>query len=162
MNFERAILISFLGGYVINNIATMLVMLIPGTPTGTGFKDPHYDMYVALAAIFCAVFAWWYSRGVKEFDMVSGGIFGVIGFVVSIISVFISGVSGVVLQSGSFAQVGAVLPNFWPFLMSMSTVVLALFWILPSLAVAYYLSNKKGSAPASAASAPVHHVSPAI
>lgn len=140
MKYERAALIVFLGNFLINNIATILTLLIPGTPTGTGWSDPHFIVYVILAALFVAGFAWWYSKGVRKFDMLEGAIFGALGFVVSIATAFVTGISGVAMQGG-FAQVAAALPNFIPFVFSWTTLVLAAFWILPSIGVGAFLSR---------------------
>ena len=71
-------------------------------------------------------------RGTK-----SGLMFGIVGFVVAIVTVFVTGISGVLAQTGSFSQVMAVLPNFWPFLTSSATLVLLGYWLVPAIAIGW-------------------------
>jgi len=138
MNFERSILVSFLGNYVTNNVVAALVALIPVSAAATGILTPQYITYVILAAITVGIFAWWYgARGWKD-----GLAFGLVGFVVSLATAFVTGVSGVLAQTGSFEQVMAVIPNFGPFLASWSTVVLLGYWVIPSVAIAYFKSPR--------------------
>ena len=144
MNIERSIFTTFLANYLINTVATALVALIPAS-TGTGVLTPQYITFVVLAVVIVAFFAWWQAvRGWK-----AGLTFGVIGFVVAIATAFITGVSGVLAQTGSLSQVISVLPNFWPFLASWSTAVLLGYWIIPPFVVGW-LKGKgmRSSAPA--------------
>lgn len=145
MKYERAALIAFVGNFLINNIATLITLLVPGTPTGAGWSDPHFIVYILVAALFVAGFTWWYARPFSSFKLIDGAIFGVLGFVISIATAFVTGVSGVAMQGG-FSQVAAALPNFVPFLFSWTTLVLAAFWILPALGVGAWLGRKASGA----------------
>jgi hypothetical protein len=128
MKIERAILVAFLGNYLVNTVIAALVYLIP-TSGATGMLTPQYIAFVIASAILVAVLAWWYkARGWKD-----GLAFGVIGLVVAILTAFITGIAGVLAQTGSFSSVAGVLPNFWPFLWNWSTLVLAGYWIIPAL-----------------------------
>ena len=144
MKIERSILVSFLGNYVTNNVVAALVALIPVSAVAAGVLTPQYISYVVLAAVAIAIFALWYgARGWYD-----GLIFGVIGFVVSLVTAFVTGISGVLAQTGDFAQVMAVIPNFGPFLASWSTAVLLGYWVIPSVIVGYFMAPKASSAPA--------------
>ena len=73
--------------------------------------------------------------------MVLGAIFGAIGFAVAIVTAFVSGVSGVILQTGSLSQAMTVIPNFWPFLANWSTLVLLGYWVIPAAALSWWRSR---------------------
>lgn len=137
MNIERSILISFFGNYLTNNVVAAIVALIPASAS-TGFFTPQYIAYVVLAAVVVGVLAWWAGvRGLK-----AGLIFGVIGFVVALATAFVTGVSGVLAQTGSLSQMFSVVPNFGPFILSVSTAVLLGFWLLPSALVGWMMRPK--------------------
>jgi hypothetical protein len=141
MNLERAILIAFLGNYLINNVVAPLVALVP-TSTSTSLLTPQYITFVVGAAIVVALLAWWHMRkasgGIKN-----GILFGVVGFIVAIVTAFITGVGGVLSQTGSFSEVISVLPNFWPFLASWSTLVLLGYWVVPALLIGWWRGGGK-------------------
>lgn len=142
MNIQRAILISFLGNYLINTVVAAVVALIPASAK-PGVFTPQYITYVILAAIAVAIFTWWFgARAVK-----SGVVFGVIGFVVALVVAFISGVAGVLTQTGSLAQMLSVIPNFGPFLLSWSTVVLLGYWVIPAALVGWWRGRSAAPAP---------------
>lgn len=133
MNIERSILITFLGNYLTNNIVAAIVAVLP-IAASAAVVTPQYIIYVVLAAIMVAVLTWWAGiRGWKN-----GAIFGAIGFAVAIATAFITGISGVLTQTGEFSQMVAILPNFWPFLASWSTAVLLAYWVLPATLVGWY------------------------
>ena len=133
MKFERAILVAFLGNYLINNVVAAIVALVPAS-AGGGIFTPQYISFVVLAAVLVGLLAWWCGKvGWKN-----GAIFGAIGFAVAIVTAFISGISGVVLQTGSLSQAMGVIPNFWPFLANWSTLVLLGYWIVPAALVGWY------------------------
>lgn len=141
MNFERSILVSFLGNYITNNVVAALVALVPVSAAAAGILTPQYIAYVVLAAITVGVFAWWYgARGWQD-----GLVFGLIGFVVSLATAFVTGVAGVLAQTGDLGQVASVIPNFGPFLMSTSTAVLLGYWVIPSVAIGYFMHPKASS-----------------
>ena len=140
MNVERAILVAFLGNYLVNTVIAALVALVPAS-TATGMLTPQYISFVVLAAVLVGVLAWWYGAR----DLKSGVIFGVVGLVVAIATAFVTGVSGVLAQTGSFSAVAGVLPNFWPFLANWSTLVLLGYWIVPAALVGWYLQPKATS-----------------
>jgi len=142
MNLERSIFTTFLANYLVNTVATALVSLIPASATG-GVFTPQYVSFVVLAVFVVALFSWWQGiKGVK-----SGLIFGGVGFVVAVVTAFVTGVSGVLAQTGSFSQVVSVLPNFWPFLASWSTLVLLGYWVIPPVVVGW-LKGKGMPSPA--------------
>lgn len=132
MKFERPILITFFGNYLINTVAAALVALIPASASG-GIFTPQYITFVILALIVVAALSWWQKiRSVKD-----GLTFGIVGFVVAIVTAFVTGISGVLGQTGSFAQVVSVLPNFWPFIASWSTLVLLGYWVIPPVVMGW-------------------------
>src|SRR5262249_12933360 len=133
MKLERGILVAFLGNYLINNVVAAIVALIPASQGG-GIFTPQYISFVILAMILVGVLAWWCGKiGWKH-----GAIFGGIGFLVAIVTAFVSGISGVILQTGSLSQAMGVIPNFWPFLANWSTLVLVLYWVGPAALVGWY------------------------
>jgi hypothetical protein len=136
MKFERAILVAFLGNYLINNVIAAIVALIPAS-AGGGIFTPQYISFVVLAAALVGGLTWWLGKSGWQ----NGAIFGVVGFVVAIVTAFISGISGVILQTGSLSQAMGVIPNFWPFLANWSTLVLLGYWVIPSAAVGWFLGR---------------------
>lgn len=146
MKYERAIFITFLGNYLINNIVAALVALMHLT----GNQIAQYSTYFILAAIAVVAFSLWYFKPLnKSSAALDGAIFGLIALVVAIITAFISGISGVLAQTGNFGQMMSVLPNFWPFIWNWSTLALLGYWVIPAAAVGYYLqrSNRSESSP---------------
>jgi hypothetical protein len=138
MKLERAILIVFLGNYLVNNVAAAIAAFVPG---GTGAVTPQYVAFIVLAAVVIGVMYWWYGAS----NLKNGAIFGVIGFLTAIVTAFITGVSGVLIQTASFPTLVSVLPNFWPFLASWSTLVLLCYWVIPAALVGWWLG--RSSAP---------------
>jgi hypothetical protein len=151
MNLERAILVVFLGNYLVNNVVAAIVALLPASEGG-GIFTLQYISFVLLAAVLVGALTWWCGKvGWKD-----GAIFGAIGFAVAIVTAFISGISGVILQTGSFSQAMSVVPNFWPFLANWSTLVLLGYWIVPAVLVGWYFEMQRSkSMPASEAPKPV-------
>ena len=138
MKLERAILVAFLGNYLVNNVVAAIVALVPPSAT-PGIFTPQYISFVLLSGVLVAVCTWWYLKGRGTLKM--GVIFGGIGFVVAIVTAFVSGISGVMLQTGSFSQVIKVLPNFWPFIANWSTLVLLGYWVIPAAALGWWLGR---------------------
>ncbi len=133
MNIERTILIAFLGNYLINTVVAALASLVP-SGGATGLLTPQYITFVVVSAVLVLVLTWWYgARGWQN-----GAIFGAIAFVVAIATAFITGVSGVLAQTGSFSSVAGVLPNFWPFLANWSTLVLLGYWVIPAALLGWW------------------------
>jgi hypothetical protein len=133
MQMERSVLISFLGNYLNNNIVAAVVALLPASAAG-GMLTTQYIGYVVLAAISVGIFTWWMgARSLK-----AGVMFGVIGFVVAILTAFVSGISGVLTQTGSLSQMVGILPNFVPFIVNPSTLVLLGYWVIPAALVGWY------------------------
>lgn len=140
MNWERSILISFLGNYLTNNVVAAIVALVPASTSGSQYT-PQYFTYVGLAAVVVAILTWWYgARGWK-----AGLIFGAIGFVVAVLTAFVTGVAGVLTQTGSFSQMLTVIPNFWPFLASESTLWLLGYWLIPAALVGWFAGRGSSS-----------------
>ncbi len=142
MNIQRAILIAFLGNYLVNTVVAAFVSLIPANGA-TGLLTPQYITFVIVSAILIVILTWWYgARGWK-----AGVIFGGIGFLVAIATAFVTGISGVLAQTGSLSSAVGVLPNFWPFLWNPSTLVLLGYWVIPAAALGWW--NARGAAPMS-------------
>ncbi len=137
MKLDRAILVVFLGNYLINTVLAAVVALVPASTSG-GILTAQYVTFVILSAVLVGALTWWYGAR----DLKSGAIFGATGFVVAIATAFVTGVSGVLSQTGSLSAVIGVLPNFWPFLANWSTLVLAGYWIIPAAAYGWYAQPK--------------------
>ena len=137
MKIDRAILIAFLGNYLINTVLAAIVALVPASAEG-GIFTAQYITFIVLSAVLVGVLAWWYNVR----DMKAGAIFGVVGFVVAIATAFVTGVAGVLAQTGSLSAVAGVLPNFWPFLWNWSTLVLLGYWVIPAAAIGWYSQPK--------------------
>ena len=154
MKVERMILIAFFGNYLVNNVVAALASLVPATPGSTSTFTPQYITFMVLAAIMIGIMTWWYlMRMSRAGALVQGTIFGVVGFVVAIATAFITGVAGVLLQTGSFSQVIAVLPNFGPYIMNKTTLILLGIWIIPALLIGWFMQSRMNS-PAPAPSMP--------
>jgi hypothetical protein len=139
MKIERAILIAFLGNYLVNNVVAAIAAFVPA---GTGTITAQYVVFVVLAVILVAILAWWYLKVISPAMALMGGLwFGVIGFVTSIVVAFITGVSGVLVQTASFPTLVSVLPNFWPFLWSWSTLVLLGYWVIPAVLIGWWMGR---------------------
>ncbi|MCE9541549.1 hypothetical protein K8R03_03255 [Candidatus Kaiserbacteria bacterium] len=143
--WERSILIAFLGNYLNNNVIAALVALLPASQGG-GIFTLQYIAYVILAAVCVGILTWWY--GAKSAQ--SGAVFGLIGFAVAIVTAFLTGITGVLAQTGSLSQMVGILPNFWPFIANWSTLVLLGYWVIPAAAIGWYKGNSmRPAAPAS-------------
>ncbi len=143
MNVERAILVAFLGNYLVNTVVAAVVALVPAA-TGGGIFTAQYISFVVLASIVVAILSWWHMSGAAQ-GLNGGIIFGAIGFVVAIVVAFVTGVAGVLAQTGSFSAVAGVLPNFWPFLANWTTLILVGYWVIPAALVGWYLQPKATS-----------------
>jgi hypothetical protein len=147
MNIERSILIAFLGNYLTNTVVAALVALIPASAT-PGMLTPQYISYVVLAAIVVGILSWWYFKGTTSSgSLQTGAIFGAIGFATALVVAFVTGIAGVLTQTGSLTEAVKVIPNFWPFLASWSTLVLALYWVIPAALVGWLKSRPATPAP---------------
>ena len=146
MHIERAILIAFLGNYLINNVVGAVVVLLQ---LGTDGSMARYVVYIVLAMIMASVFSWWHlSTAPRAGAFTSGISFGVIAFVVAVATALLSGIAGVLTQSGSLGQLASVLPNFGPFLFNWPTLALLGYWVIPA-AIVGYLMQKPGAMTAS-------------
>lgn len=129
-------MIAFLGNYLNNNVVAAIVALFPASTSG-GIFTVQYIAYVILAAICVGILTWWFGARSAQ----SGAIFGVVGFVVAIVTAFVTGITGVLTQTGSLSQMVGILPNFWPFIANWSTLVLLGYWVIPAAAVGWYRGN---------------------
>lgn len=155
MKVERMILIAFLGNYLVNNVVAGLASLVPANPAATEpMLTAQYFTFAILAAITIAVIAWWYFKSASA-GLVPGVIFGAVGFLVTVVTAFITGVSGVLLQTGSLSQVAAVLPNFGPYLINKTTLVLLVIWIVPAILVGWFLQKRTMSSASMSAPSPM-------
>lgn len=143
MKLERAILIAFLGNYLVNNVVAAIAAFVPA---GTGILTTQYITFVVLAAVLIAIMTWWYLKAASV-SLMAGFWFGVIGFITSIVVAFITGVSGVLVQTASFSTLVSVLPNFWPFLRSWSTLVLLGYWVIPALIIGWWMARGSKAVP---------------
>ncbi len=133
-------MISFLGNYLNNNLVAAIVALLPASATG-GVFTVQYISYVLLAAVSVAILTMWYgARSVQ-----SGAMFGVAGFLVAILTAFLTGITGVLTQTGSLSQMVSILPNFWPFIANWTTLVLLGYWVIPAALVGWYRGMKRGT-----------------
>ena len=151
MKIERAILIAFLGNYLINNIVAAIAAFVPA---GTGTVTAQLIVFIVLAAVLVLVLTWWYLKAVPaSWAMKAGVMFGVIGFVTAIVTAFITGVSGVLVQTASFSTLWSVLPNFGPFLWSWTTLDLLGYWVIPAALIGWWMGRSM-MMPASHSSTP--------
>lgn len=143
MKVERMILVAFFGNYLVNNVAAGLASLVPATSGSTSMFTSQYITFVAIAAVMLGVVAWWYLMKASHAGaLMQGLVFGIVGFVVAIATAFVTGVASVLLQTGSFSQVISVLPNFGPYLINKTTIVLLGLWIVPALVVGWLMQSK--------------------
>ncbi|HEY4521003.1 MAG TPA: hypothetical protein VJL57_01240 [Candidatus Paceibacterota bacterium] len=162
MKVERMILIAFLGNYLINNDVAGLASLIPGNPAAANpILTAQYGAFAILAMILIALMAWWYFRGAKA-DLTQGVIFGAVGFLAMVVTAFNTGVSGILVQTGSFAEVAPILPQFFTYLWNPSlpiwqqtTAIFLILWMAPSILMGWYLGRSKSPAPMSSPSSMV-------
>lgn len=129
-----------MGNYLIITVVASFVALVPVSTSG-GMLTPQYITFVVLSALLVGLLTWWYGAR----DLKNGALFGVTGFLVTIVTAFITGVASVFAQTGSFSAIAGVLPNFLPFLMKWSTLVSAAYWILPAAALGWYMQQKGSS-----------------
>ena len=143
MKIERMILIAFFGNYLVNNVAAGLASLVPATPGGNPIFTTQYITFAVLAAITTGVMTWWYLKRMShDGSLMQGLIFGAVGFVVAVLTAFVTGIAGVLLQTGSIAQVAQVLPNFGPYLWQPTTAILLGVWLIPGALVGWLLQMR--------------------
>lgn len=138
MNWERSILITFLGNYLNNNLVAAIVALLPASAEA-GVWTVQYISYIVLAAVSVAMLTWWYGAR----NLQAGAMFGAVGFAVAILTAFLTGITGVLTQTGSLSQMVSILPNFWPFIWNWTTLVLLGYWMIPAIAVGWYRGSKQ-------------------
>src|SRR3989338_8517415 len=143
MKIERMILIAFLGNYLVNNVAAGLASLVPATQGGNPILTTQYITFAVLAAITTGLMAWWYLKKMPQGGgLVPGIIFGAVGFVVAVLTALLTGIAGVLLQTGSLAQVASVLPNFGPYLWQPTTAILLVVWVAPGALVGWMMQMR--------------------
>ena len=138
MHIERSILVAFLGNYLITNIVGAVVATLP---LGGSGSTAQYVVYITLAGLAAGFFTWW-ALG-KGATLKSGAIFGVVAFLVAVVTALLSGIAGVLTQTGSFSQLVSVLPNFGPFLFNWSTVALLGYWVVPAAVVGFLAQRSR-------------------
>ena len=136
------ILIAFLGNYLVNNVAAGLASLVPATQGGNPILTTQYITFAVLAAITTGIMAWWYLKNMPQGGMMQGLIFGAVGFVVAVLTALLTGIAGVLLQTGSLAQVASVLPNFGPYLWQPTTAILLVVWVAPGALVGWMMQMR--------------------
>ena len=142
MKIERMILIAFLGNYLVNNVAAGFASLVPATQGGNPILTTQYITFAVLAAITTGLMAWWYLKNMPSGGLVPGLIFGAVGFVVAVLTALLTGIAGVLLQTGSLAQVASVLPNFGPYLWQQTTAILLVVWVAPGALVGWMMQMR--------------------
>lgn len=148
MNLQRAILITFLGSYLVNTVVSVIVYMIPGalTDTRSGFANPYYLLFLAASVVVIGLLTWWYLKGSPRSGALSAGaIFGVVGVVVVILTTLISGISNAWFQAGSFDSIVNVVKSFAPLFTSVQTLVLVLEWVVPAAVVGWLTQRKVSS-----------------
>ncbi len=144
MKWERWFLIAFFGNYVINNVVAGIASLLPAGAAGSVITV-QYVTFIVLAAIVVALLTMWYFRPLsKAMALKWAVVFGIGGFVISVLTTFVSGISGVLAQTGSVSTLMSVLPNFGPYLWSWSTLVLLGYWVIPAALIGWWLQPKGG------------------
>ena len=78
------------------------------------------------------------------------------------VTAFVSGISGVLTQTGSVSQLITVLPNFWPFLWNWSTLALLGYWVIPAGLVGFWYQWNAKKMMAPPAAMPTPPASPAM
>ena len=142
MRTERIILIAFLGNYLINNLVTATVALLGFS----GGSMMQYTVYIVLAAVATALFTWWYLQPLdKSMAIRDSIIFGVSAFVVAVLTAIVSGIASVLAQTGSFAQLATVIPNFGPFLMNWATLAILGYWVIPAAFMGWIMHKGKSA-----------------
>ena len=137
------ILIAFFGNYIVNNVVAAIASLVPTTAGSTSIFTAQYMTFMVIGAIVLGLISFWYLMKMSRAGaLVQGAIFGVSGFIISILTAFTTGIAGVMLQTGSIAQVMTVLPNFGPYIMNKTTLVLLGLWIVPALAVGWFMQSR--------------------
>ena len=154
MKFERMFLVAFFGNYLVNNVAAALASLVPSTPGSTSVLTAQYITFMILTALVLALMTWWYlMRMPRPGALVKGLIFGIAGFVIAVLTALVTGIASVLLQTGSFSQVMSVLPNFGPYLISTTTLILLGLWVVPAVIVGWFMQSRM-SAPSPVSSMP--------
>ena len=152
MKVERMILIAFFGNYLVNNVVAALASLVPAAPGSTSMFTAQYITFSVLGAVMIGVMSWWYLQRLSRAGaLVSGAIFGGVGFVVAIATAFVTGVAGDLLQFGSLSHTMAVIPKFGPYIINYTTLVLVGLWIVPALLVGWLMHwrmNSRAPSPA--------------
>jgi len=134
------ILIAFLGNYLVNNVVAALASLVPATQGATTIFTPQYITFLVLGAIMLGLISWWYlMRMPRAGALMQGVVFGIGGFVIAVLTALVTGIAGVLVQTGSVSQVIAVLPNFGPYLISWTTLVLLGLWVVPAVVVGWLM-----------------------
>lgn len=145
MTFERLILITFFGNYLINEVAAGLSVLAHVGDDGSGWRP--YAVFVILAAVLVGLITWWVLRPSPRWDPLRIAFtLGVIGILVSVLTTLVSSIFGTLFDTASLSSVGGVLQSFPAFLWDISTLILIGYWILPALVVGWFLSNKTAGA----------------
>ncbi len=97
------------------------------------------------AAVVAGLTKWYMADAPRTIK--SGVIFGVVGFVIAVVTAFVTGVAGVLAQTGSFSAVAGVLPNFWPFIANWSTLLLIGYWVVPAALIGMLMQPKAAPQP---------------
>ena len=141
MRYERIVLLVFFGDYLINEVAAGLSALVP--MSGEESVWNQYIVFVVLAVLIVSLLAWWFLiTSAQNAEIKTGVVFGVVGVVVSIAVTFVSGIFGMLFDTGSVFSILDILPNFLPYLWDVSTIVLIAYWVLPAALVGWLLERK--------------------
>ena len=102
-----------------------------------GLLTLQYIAYFILAAIIVALLTFWYLNPLPRMTAMKWGIvFGASGLIISILTMLVSGITGVLAKSGSLEDLASVLQNFEPFLSNLAPRSAPLcFWVFPATLV---------------------------
>jgi len=150
MKVERMILIAFLGNFLVNNVAGGLAALAPANPNAASqlqqMMSAQYITFVILGAITVGIVAWWYlMRTPREGGLMQGLTFGVVGFVIAVVTAFVMGLSQLLVQTQSLSQAASVIPKFFPYLANWTTLFLLLIWVVPAVLAGLIMQKRMGA-----------------
>ncbi len=139
MHIERAILIAFLGNYLINIILGTLIVFLP---LGTN-EYAQYIVYVVLAGIMTGIFSWWHlSTASRANTFTSGIVFGVIAFIVAVATALLSIIAEGFAQKTPLFGPESVLSNVVSLIFDWQILVLLGYWVVPSAIVGLLMQKR--------------------
>lgn len=139
MDIGRAALIAFAGNFFIVRVLAAAAVLVPNSAAGA-LSLPHL-VFFALTIPTVALLAWWCMRE-DGGNLHTGVLFGITGFFIALVTEFVTGISSMLMQTGSLSMVVNVIPSFGPFIAQWATVVTFAYWVIPAAAVGWWFGRK--------------------